>query len=86
MPKISFESNLGVDAPFSKLFSVGCFIFLIKFLAIAKASFSSFAKKSETPEILLCIWAPPNSSSVESSLVAILTSGGPAKNTFAAFF
>ena len=47
------------------------------------ASFSSFAKKSETPERLLCILAPPNSSSDDSSPVAIFTRGGPAKKTFA---
>ncbi len=50
------------------------------------ASCSSSAKKSATPEIRLCMVAPPSSSSLAISLVAIFTNGGPAKNTFAAFF
>ena len=58
----------------------------IIFLAILIASSSFSARKSETPEILLCICAPPNSSSVDSSLVAIFTSGGPAKKTLACCF
>ena len=55
IPKISFLSNFGSVASTSYLFSVGDLIFLIKFFVISKASFSSLAKKSETPEILLCI-------------------------------
>jgi hypothetical protein len=44
---------------------------------------SSTAKWSHRPETVACIEAPPNSSSSASSPVAIFTSGGPPRNTFA---
>ncbi len=47
------------------------------------ASGSSRAKWSARPEVRACIPAPPSDSSSDSSPVAIFTSGGPPRKTFA---
>ena len=86
IPNISSSTNLGDKASFSYCEILGFLILETRSLAILIACFSSSAKKSDAPEILLCIRAPPSSSSLASSLVAILTKGGPAKNTLALFF
>ena len=44
---------------------------------------SSSARKSASPDVLVCMTAPPSDSSSVTSPVAILTSGGPARKTFA---
>ena len=47
--------------------------------AMRSASASSSARYSATPETVVCISAPPSSSSVAISPVAAFSSGGPAR-------
>ena len=49
------------------------------------ADFEPAKRGAGPPETRECISAPPNDSSSTSSRVAILTSGGPARNTCAWF-
>ncbi|EXI81224.1 MAG: hypothetical protein AW10_01238 [Candidatus Accumulibacter appositus] len=50
--------------------------------SIIKASTSFSKARSATPDLLVCVTAPPSSSAVTSSWVTVLTTSGPVTNMY----